>query len=127
MEAAKEQNQETAIEVEPAKEDISYDQFMQVDLRVCKILKAEKVAKTKKLLKLWMDTGVDQREVISGIAEFYEPETLIGKEVLMLINLQPKEIKGVSSHGMLLLAENSKGELVLLTPEKETSPGAPVR
>ena len=127
LEAAKEQNQETAIEVEPAKEDISYDQFMQVDLRVCKILKAEKVAKTKKLLKLWMDTGVDQREVISGIAEFYEPETLIGKEVLMLINLQPKEIKGVSSHGMLLLAENSKGELVLLTPEKETSPGAPVR
>ncbi|HQQ21395.1 MAG TPA: methionine--tRNA ligase subunit beta, partial [Bacteroidales bacterium] len=120
LEATREQNQETTIEVEPAKEDISYDQFMQVDLRVCKILKAEKVAKTKKLLKLWMDTGVDQREVISGIAEFYEPETLIGKEVLMLINLQPKEIKGVSSHGMLLLAENSKGELVLLTPEKET-------
>jgi methionyl-tRNA synthetase len=90
-------------------------------------LKADTVAKTPKLLKLWVDPGVDLREVMSGIAEFYEPETLIGKEVLMLINLQPKELKGVSSHGMLLLAENSKGELVLLKPEKETNPGAPVR
>ena len=72
---------------------------MQVDLRVCKILKAEKVAKTKKLLKLWVDT-VWINGSYFRYCRVYEPETLIGKEVLMLINLQPKEIKGVSSHGM---------------------------
>ena len=85
------------------------------------------MAKTKKLLKLKVDTGVDQREIVSGIAEFYEPENLVGKQVLMLINLAPKEIKGVASHGMVLMAENADGELSLVQPAKPVKPGSTVK
>ena len=98
-----------------------------MDLRICTVLAAEKVAKTKKLLKLKVDTGVDVREVVSGIAEYYEPEALVGKQVLMLINLKAKEIKGTLSHGMVLMAENANGELSLLQPQKEVKPGSSVR
>ncbi len=110
-----------------AKEDVSYDEFQKMDLRVCTVLAAEKVAKTKKLLKLKVDTGVDQREIVSGIAEYYEPESLVGKQVLMLINLAPKEIKGVASHGMVLMAENADGELSLVQPAKPVKPGSTVK
>ncbi len=113
--------------VEKAKEDITYDEFQKMDLRICKVFAAEKVAKTKKLLKLKVDTGVDQREIVSGIAEYYTPEELIGKQLLMLINLQPKEIKGVASHGMVLMAENANGELSLMQPQKEVKPGGIVK
>jgi methionyl-tRNA synthetase len=127
LEDIKKANQMANAEVEPAKEDISYDDFQTMDLRVCTVLAAEKVAKTKKLLKLKVDTGVDVREVVSGIAEYYEPETLVGKQVLMLINLKAKEIKGTLSHGMVLMAENANGELSLLQPQKEVKPGSSVR
>ena len=98
-----------------------------MDLRVFKVLEAEKVVKTKKLMKLKVNTGVDTREIISGIAEYYEPEDLIGKQVLMLINLAPKEIKGVLSHGMVLLAENADGKLSLMHPDQEVKPGSAVK
>jgi methionyl-tRNA synthetase len=127
LEDIKKANQMANAEVEPAKEDISYDDFQTMDLRVCTVLAAEKVAKTKKLLKLKVDTGVDVREVVSGIAEYYEPETLVGKQVLMLINLKAKEIKGTLSHGMVLMAENANGELSLLQLQKEVKPGSSVR
>ena len=127
LEDIKKANQMANAEVEPAKEDISYDDFQTMDLRVCTVLAAEKVAKTKKLLKLKVDTGVDVREVVSGIAEYYEPETLVGKQVLMLINLKAKEIKGTLSHGMVLMAENANGELSLLQPQKEVKSGSSVR
>ena len=127
LEDIKKANQMANAEVEPAKEDISYDDFQTMDLRVCTVLAAEKVAKTKKLLKLKVDTGVDVREVVSGIAEYYEPEALVGKQVLMLINLKAKEIKGTLSHGMVLMAENANGELSLLQPQKEVKPGSSVR
>ena len=91
------------------------------------VLEAEKVAKTKKLLKLKVNTGVDVREIISGIAEYYEPEKLVGQQVLMLINLAPKEIKGVASHGMVLMAENANGELSLLQPQKPVKEGSIVK
>ena len=85
------------------------------------------MAKTKKLLKLKVNTGVDVREIVSGIAEFYEPQDLIGKQVLMLINLAPKNIKGVDSHGMVLMAENADGSLSLMQPQKPLKEGSTVK
>ena len=121
---ARQLEEKTAV---PAKEDITYDDFKKMDLRICTVLAAEKVAKTKKLLKLKVNTGVDTREIVSGIAEYYEPENLIGKQVLMLINLAPKEIKGVLSHGMVLMAENFNGELTLVQPQKSLKEGSTVQ
>lgn len=112
---------------QPAKADISYDEFQRLDLRVCTVLAAEKVAKTKKLLKLKVDTGVDTRDVISGIAECYDPESLVGKQLLMLINLAPKEIKGTASHGMVLMAENADGTLHLMQPDQNLKNGSIVK
>ncbi|MDD6583192.1 MAG: methionine--tRNA ligase [Bacteroidales bacterium] len=111
----------------PAKPDVAFDDFQNMDLRVVTVLKAEKVAKTKKLLKLQVSTGVDTREVISGIAEYYEPKDLIGKQVLMLINLAAKEIKGVPSHGMILMAEDANGALSLMQPAKPVKDGSTVK
>ena len=127
LEDTKKANLLSTAPAQEAKPDVTYDEFQKMDLRVCTVLAAEKVAKTKKLLKLKVDTGVDQREIVSGIAEYYEPETLVGKQVLMLINLAPKEIKGVASHGMVLMAENADGELSLVQPAKPVKPGSTVK
>lgn len=113
----------TIAPVEAAKPDISYDDFAKLDIRTATILKAEKVAKTKKLLKLEVDTGIDVRTVVSGIAEFYQPEEIIGQKVVMLANLAPKEIKGIQSHGMILMASNHKGELSFVSSIKDFSNG----
>lgn len=126
LEATKKQNMANEATAEPAKEDISFDDFQKMDLRICTVLEAERVPKTKKLLKLKVDTGVDTREIVSGIAEYYAPEELPGKQVLMLINLSPKEIKGVLSHGMVLMVENATGELALVQPQKPVNPGSSV-
>lgn len=126
LQASREQMMMEQTPASPAKEDISYDDFQKMDIRICTVLEAEKVAKTKKLLKLKIDTGVDVREVVSGIAEHYAPEELPGKQVLMLINLTPKEIKGVSSHGMVLMVEDTNGELVTIHPEKPVKAGSVV-
>ena len=130
MQNSKEENLQQAendTKVEPQKESISFDDFTKMDLRICQVLEAEKVAKTKKLLKLKVDTGIDQRTIISGIAEYYEPEILIGKKVLMLVNLQAKEIKGVLSQGMILMAENANGELAIVSPDKDIINGGTVK
>ncbi|MBP7102465.1 MAG: methionine--tRNA ligase, partial [Bacteroidales bacterium] len=103
------------------------DDFQKMDIRTCTVLEAEKVAKTKKLLKLTVDTGIDTRTIVSGIAEYYEPEALIGKQVIMLVNLEGKEIKGIYSKGMILMAENTKGELCLVSPIKATDNGSTVK
>lgn len=113
--------------VAEAKTNINYDQFAAMDIRVGTILEAEKVAKTKKLLKLKVDTGIDQRTVVSGIAEFFEPEAIIGKQVSILVNLEPREIKGILSQGMILMAENSEGKLSFVTPAENFQNGAVVR
>ena len=110
-----------------AKEDITFEEFQKMDLRVVTVLEAEKVAKTKKLLKLKVNTGVDVREIVSGIAEYYEPQDLVGKQVLMLINLAPKNIKGVESHGMVLMAEHADGTLSLMQPQKAVKEGSTVK
>lgn len=127
LEDAKKTNMMNNAPAKEAKADITYDDFQKMDLRICTVLAAEKVAKTKKLLKLKVNTGVDEREIVSGIAEYYEPESLVGKQVLMLINLAPKEIKGVASHGMVLMAENANGELSLVQPAKELKAGSTVQ
>ncbi|HEX8348952.1 MAG TPA: methionine--tRNA ligase subunit beta, partial [Hymenobacter sp.] len=112
--------------VEPAKENVSFEQFQQMDLRVGTVVAAEKVAKTKKLLKLTVDTGLDQRTIVSGIAEQFIPEALIGQQVMVLLNLAPRDIKGIQSQGMLLLAENADGSLALMQPGQPVRPGSHV-
>jgi methionyl-tRNA synthetase len=109
--------------VEGAKENITFEQFQGMDMRMVKVIEAEQVPKTKKLLKLKVDTGFDQRTVISGIAEHYKPEDILGKTVLMLVNLAPREIKGVESQGMILMAENAQGQLTALVPDRNAEPG----
>ncbi len=103
---------------------MSFDDFQKMDIRVSTILAAEKVAKTKKLLKLSIDTGIDKRTIVSGIAEYYTPEQLVGRQVLVLANLAPREIKGIESRGMILMAEDALGRLVLVQPEDKTMSGA---
>ncbi|HTN21247.1 MAG TPA: methionine--tRNA ligase [Pelobium sp.] len=111
----------------PAKTNISFDDFASMDIRIGRILTAEKVAKTKKLLKLTVDTGLDQRTVVSGIAEFFAPEDIVGQQVSILINLEPREIKGILSQGMILMAENSDGKLTFVAPIQEVEVGSVVR
>ena len=111
----------------PAKPHIEYDDFGKMDIRVGTIIEAEKVAKTKKLLKLKIDTGIDKRTVVSGIAEYYEPEALIGKQVSILVNLAPKNLKGIESQGMILCAENADGSLSVVQPDQKVKNGAEVK
>ncbi len=109
------------------KKSISFDDFTKIDIRTGTIIEAEKVPKTKKLLKLLIDTGIDKRTVVSGIAEFFDPEKIIGKQVCILINLEPRKIRGIESQGMILMAENSDNELIFVKPEKEINNGASVK
>jgi methionyl-tRNA synthetase len=112
--------------VTAGKENVSFDEFGKMDLRVGTIIAAEKVAKTKKLLKLTIDTGLDQRTIVSGIAESFIPEALIGQQAMVLLNLAPREIKGIQSQGMLLLAENADGSLALMQPGSAVRNGSPI-
>ena len=115
---------EAAEHVTEQKEECSFDDFQKMDIRVLTILEAEKIAKTKKLLKLTVDTGIDKRTIVSGIAEHFTPEELVGRQVLVLVNLAPREMKGVTSQGMILMAEDASGKLELLSPEHKTNNGA---
>ena len=115
---------EAAQNVAEQKAEVTFDDFQKMDIRVSTILEAEKVAKTKKLLKLTIDTGIDKRTIVSGIAEYYTPEQLVGRQVLVLANLAPREIRGIESRGMILMAEDALGRLVLVQPEDKTMSGA---
>jgi len=128
LESKKQQSaQAKSIHVPEPKENISYEAFATMDIRVGTILTAEKIAKTKKLLKLTIDTGIDQRTVVSGLAEQYEPEAIIGKRVSILVNLEPREIKGILSQGMILMAEDSEGKLSFVSPADDLHNGSVVR
>lgn len=116
-----------AIAVAPAKALVSYDQFSEMDIRVGTIVAAEKVEKTQKLLKLTIDTGMDTRTVVSGIAEHYAPEAIIGQQVSILVNLAPRELKGILSEGMILMAENAEGTLCFVTPSIAMPTGSTIR
>jgi methionyl-tRNA synthetase len=110
----------------PSKPEVTFEDFTQMDIRIATILAAELVPKTKKLLKLTLDTGLDKRTVVSGIAEHYKPEEIIGKQVSLLANLAPREIKGIQSQGMILMAENKDGSLAFISPEKSINNGGTV-
>ena len=110
----------------PQKEEMGFDDFVKLDIRVATILSAEAVKKSKKLLKLTLDTGLDQRTVLSGIAEHYAPEVIVGKQVCVLINLAPRKMMGVESQGMVLMAEDRDGSLAFVQPDKEVGNGSGV-
>jgi len=112
---------------EPQKAEIEFDDFMKIDIRLGKILQAEKVEKADKLLKLLVDTGLDTRTIVSGIAEHYTPEQVIGKTVQVLMNLAPRKIRGIESQGMILMAENEENKLSFVVPEKEFDAGSEIR
>ena len=123
----KEQNKVNETVITPAKPDITYEDFAKLDIRTGTILTAERVPKTDKLLKLTIDTGIDKRTVVSGIAANYEPEKIIGQKVTILVNLQPKTLRGIQSQGMILMAENSKGELCFVQQEKDFENGSSIK
>jgi methionyl-tRNA synthetase len=111
----------------PMKEEITFDDFTKMDIRVATITAAEKHPDADKLLKLSVDTGIDVRTIVSGIAEHYKPEDVIGKQVSVLINLAPRKIRGIESQGMILMAENNEGDLAFVSPEKVIDNGGEVR
>ncbi|MCP4910951.1 MAG: methionine--tRNA ligase [Bacteroidetes bacterium] len=111
----------------PAKSEIEFDDFMKMDIRTGTILEAEKVAKTKKLLKLVVDTGIDKRTVVSGIAEYYDAEKIVGKKVSILVNLAPRKLRGVESQGMILMAEDTDGKLCFVSPVDDVQNGSEIK
>ena len=122
----KKQNMAAEVKAEPQKAECSFEDFQKMDIRVSTILEAEKLPKTKKLLKLTIDTGIDKRTIVSGIAEHFTPEELIGQQVLVLVNLAPRDFKGITSQGMILMAEDATGALRLVQPNEKTNSGAMV-
>lgn len=118
----------STVQAKAQKADVSFDDFSKMDIRVGTIIAAEKVEKANKLLKLKVDTGIDQRTVVSGIAEHYSPEEIIGQQVSILVNLAPRNIRGVESQGMILMAENQEGKLCFVSPSKlGFNPGSEIR
>ncbi|HAC21619.1 MAG TPA: methionine--tRNA ligase [Porphyromonadaceae bacterium] len=111
----------------PAKSNVVFDDFMKMDIRVGTILEAELVPKTSKLMKLLVDTGIDKRTVVSGIAEHFKPEEVVGQQVSILVNLEPRKLRGIESQGMILMAEDADGKLVFVQPSAPVKPGSEVR
>nr|HPH89024.1 methionine--tRNA ligase subunit beta [Chitinophagales bacterium] len=108
---------ETTNALQPAKPEITYDDFSKLDIRTGKIIEAEKVPKADKLLKLLVDIGIEQRTIVSGIAEHFSPEEIVGKEVSVLINLAPRKLRGIESNGMILMAEDANGKLYFVNTD----------
>ncbi|MBR2858499.1 MAG: methionine--tRNA ligase [Alistipes sp.] len=126
LEEIAKQNAAAEVKAEPQKAECSFDDFQKMDIRVSTILEAEKLPKTKKLLKLTIDTGIDKRTIVSGIAEHFTPEELVGQQVLVLVNLAPRDFRGITSQGMILMAEDATGALRLVQPNEKTNNGAMV-
>jgi len=114
------------IKIAPMKDEIQFDDFMKVDIRVGTVLSAEKVKKSNKLLKMRIDTGIDERTILSGIAKHYTPEEMVGKQVSVLVNLAPRPMMGEVSEGMVLMVEDAEGNLKLLSPSDRVNPGSTV-
>lgn len=125
--ATKKTNEAVASKMVPAKEQITFDDFSKLDIRTATVLEAERVPKTDKLLKLKIDTGLDIRVIVSGIALDYEPEQMVGKQISIIANLEPRKIKGIESKGMILMAEDSDGKLTVVAPERRVSNGSTVK
>ncbi|APA64614.1 methionine--tRNA ligase [Maribacter sp. 1_2014MBL_MicDiv] len=119
LEATKKANENENKQVMPQKDTITFDDFSKLDMRVGTIIEAEKMAKAKKLLVLKVDTGLDVRTIVSGIAESFKPEEIVGKKVTVLVNLAPRALRGVESEGMILMTENADGKLVFVNPDED--------
>ncbi len=119
----KKENEVANKKVAAQKDEIEFDDFMKMDIRTATILEAEKMPKAKKLLVLKVDTGIDQRTIVSGIAEHFKPEDIIGKKVLVLVNLKPRKLRGVESQGMILMTETADGKLVFVNPDTDVPNG----
>lgn len=117
---------ENAKKVTAQKEECSFDDFGKMDIRTATVLEAERVSKTDKLLKLTIDTGMDKRVIVSGIAEYYSPEDMVGKQICILANLKPRVIKGIESKGMILMARQNDGKMRFITPEESLVNGAEI-
>ena len=126
LEATKTANKNENKALEAQKDLIQYDDFAKMDLRVGTILEAEKLPKAHKLLVLKVDTGIDVRTIVSGIAESFSPEEIIGKKVTVLVNLASRNLRGVESQGMILMTTNAEGKLVFVNPDAETRNGATI-
>ena len=126
LQATKIANEQENKVLEPQKETIDFEDFTKLDIRIGTILEAEKVAKTKKLLKLQVDVGIDTRTIVSGIAESFSPESIIGQQVSVLVNLAPRKIRGVESQGMILMTDTPDGKLAFVEPEKAVKNGQEV-
>jgi methionyl-tRNA synthetase len=127
LESTKKANESASAKLLPSKDPVSFDDFTKIDIRTATILEAEKVPKTTKLLKLKIDTGLDVRTIVSGIAEYYEPEAIIGRQISIVANLEPRKIKGIESKGMILMAEDRDGKLVMVTPADKISNGSAIK
>ncbi len=112
--------------IAPQKEECSFDDFAKMDIRTATVLAAERVPKTDKLLKLSIDTGIDKRTIVSGIAEYYTPEEMVGKQICILANLAPRNIRGIESKGMILMAKEENGKMRVVTPEESVINGASI-
>ena len=117
---------EAAAKVEPQKGECSFEDFEKMDIRTATVLEAERVPKTDKLLKLTIDTGIDKRVIVSGIAEYYAPEDMVGKQICILANLKPRVIKGIESKGMILMARQGDGKMRFVTPQEKLSDGSQI-
>lgn len=127
LQETKKENKEMEYVFPPQKENISFDEFTRLDIRSGTIIEAKKVPKTQKLIKLKIDTGLDQRTVVSGIAEFFDSENIIGKQVSVVLNLAPRTIKGIESNGMILMAEDPEGKLVFVSPVEKIRNGSEIK
>ncbi len=123
----KEENKIKNWKPQPQAADVDFDTFMKADLRVGTVVECEKVPKADKLLRFLIDDGLEQRTIVSGIAKFYKPEDLVGKQVCFIANLPPRKLKGITSQGMILSAENADGSLVVIGPTAPVTPGAQVK
>ncbi len=125
-ERAAREKAEAAKKVALQKEECTFEDFEKMDIRTATVLEAERVPKTDKLLRLTIDTGIDRRVIVSGIAEFYSPEDMVGKQICILANLKPRVIRGIESHGMILMAKQGDGKMRFITPQELVSNGAQV-
>jgi methionyl-tRNA synthetase len=123
----KQENQVKSWKPEPQAADVDFETFMKADLRVGTVLECEKVPKADKLLRFLIDDGLEKRTIVSGIAKYYQPEELVGRQVCFIANLPPRKLKGIVSQGMILSAEDADGRLVVISPSAQVSPGAQVK
>ena len=123
----REENKRKSWRPEPQQPDVPFDDFMKVDIRVGTVLECKRVPKADKLLQFLIEDGMEQRTIVSGIAKYYNPEDLVGKQICFVANFEPRKLKGVLSQGMILSAQNPDGSLVVIGPTGAVTPGAQVK